>query len=83
MHRDDSIWRVALIDANGNETLAKSIERDRRPRQLIGAEFDNFGDFAEAYRVTFPYSTELLEGHQFSLRMSSSLGTLEVDWVAQ
>lgn len=80
LHRDRSIWRVALIDSDGNEIPAESIEKDRRPRQLIAAEFENFGDFAEAYQVTFPHSPELLQGKEFALRIGSSLGTVEVNW---
>lgn len=80
LHRDRSIWRVALIDSEGNEIPAEKIEKDRRPRSLIAAEFEKFGDFAEAYQVTFPHSPELLQGKEFALRIGSSLGTVEVKW---
>jgi hypothetical protein len=80
LHRDGSIWRLALVDGEGNETLAAKIEKDRRPRELIAAEFKHFGDFAEAYRVTFPHSPQLLHGKVFALRMGSALGSVEVNW---
>jgi hypothetical protein len=83
LHRDRSIWRIALIDSEGNEIPAEKIEKDRRPRQLIAAEFDKFGDFAEAYRVTFPRNAELLQGREFALRIGSSLGTVEVNWESE
>jgi hypothetical protein len=83
LHRDRSIWRVALIDSEGNEIPAETIEKDRRPRSLIAAEFENFGDFAEAYEVTFPRSPEILQGKEFALRIGSSLGTVEVKWKSQ
>jgi len=80
LHRDGSIWRVSLIDGNGNEIAAEKVEKDRRPRELIAADFRKFGEFAEAYQVTFPRAPELLTGKSFALRMGSSLGTVEVDW---
>ncbi len=83
LHRERSIWRVILIDGNGNEVAAESVERDRRPREVISADFENFGDFAEAYTVRFPHTPALLTGESFSLRVSSSLGMIELDWVAQ
>jgi hypothetical protein len=83
LHRDGSIWNLALVDSAGNETAATKIEKDRRPRELISADFRNFGDFAEAYRVTFPHTPELLQGDIFALRMGSALGSVEVLWVAQ
>ncbi len=83
LHRDRSIWRVVLVDEQGNEILAQSIEKDRRPRQLIAAEFNKLGDFSEAYIATFPHDPKLLAGKKFSLRISCSLGTVEVEWLAE
>ena len=83
LHRERSIWRVVLVDSSGREIPASSIEKDRRPRQLIAAEFPKFGDFAEAYRVSFPHSKEILSSGSFSLRISSSLGTSEVSWAGE
>ncbi|MCP4446698.1 MAG: hypothetical protein GY811_15330 [Myxococcales bacterium] len=83
LHRERSIWRISLVDDSGNEISAQSVERDRRPREIVSAEFDNFGDFAEAYRVVFPAEPAILEGKKFSLRVSSSLGIVEVEWIAQ
>lgn len=83
LHRERSIWHVALVDDSGNEIAAQNVERDRRPREVVSAEFENFGDFAEAYRVTFPAEPAILKGKKFSLRVSSSLGMVEVEWVAQ
>lgn len=80
LHRDQSIWRVVLVDEAGNEFRATTIEKDRRPRQLISAEFDKFGDFSEAYLATFPHDAAILAGKVFSLRVTSSLGTVQVDW---
>ncbi len=83
LHRERSIWRVVLVDDAGNEIAATNIDKDRRPRQLISAEFKKFGDFAEAYLVTFPHAPAILSGKKFSLRVTSSLGTVQVDWRRQ
>lgn len=83
LHRDRSIWRVVLVDGAGNEIPATKIEKDRRPRELIAAEFEKLGDFAEAYLATFPPAPTLLAGQLFSLRVTSSLGTVEVKWRRQ
>ena len=83
LHRQDSIWRVVLVDEAGNEIAATSIEKDRRPRQLISAEFDKLSDFAEAYLVTFPHAPAILSGKSFSLRVTSSLGTVQLHWRGQ
>jgi hypothetical protein len=80
LHRDSSIWRLSLVDSNGNEIPATQVEKDRRPRELIAADFKNFGDFSEAYQVTFPRDPGLLQGDSFALRMGSSLGSVEVTW---
>lgn len=80
LHRERSIWRVVLVDDAGNEIAVSSIEKDRRPRQLIAAEFDNFGDFSEAYIASFPHEAALLRGKAFSLRVTSSLGTVQLGW---
>lgn len=83
LHRKRSIWRVTLVDDQGNEIAAEQVARDRRPREIIAAEFENFGDFAEAYVARFPAVPELLSGRKFSLRVASSLGMVEVDWVSK
>lgn len=80
LHRDQSMWRIVLVDEQGNQYPAEKIEKDRRPKQLISAEFNNLGDFGEAYLATFAPTPELLSGKKFSLRISCSIGTVDVDW---
>jgi hypothetical protein len=77
-----SVWRVVLVDQQGNEIEPISIERDRRPFEVIRAEFPDFGDFAEPYVARFPRDVVLL-GHdvtQFSLKMGSARGGVELVW---
>ncbi len=83
LHRERSIWRVTLVDDQGNEIAAEQVKRDRRPREVIAAEFENLGDFAEAYVARFPAAAGILSGKKFSLRVASSLGMVEVDWVSK
>jgi hypothetical protein len=69
-----------LTDEAGNEYPATKIEKDRRPRQAIVSEFPNYGDFAQAYLATFEHAPSLLAGQRFGLRISSSLGSVAVEW---
>ncbi|WP_428261389.1 hypothetical protein [Haliangium sp.] len=75
-------WQVALVDGDGNEISPTSIQRDRRPRAVIKAEFPDYGDFAEAYVAHFPRERELLgaEAKQVMLRVSSTRGKVELIW---
>jgi hypothetical protein len=77
-----SVWRVVLVDQNGNEIEPISIQRDRRPREVIAAEFPHFGDFAEPYIARFPRDTALLGPgiERFSLKMGSARGGVELIW---
>jgi hypothetical protein len=77
-----SVWRVVLVDAQGNEIEPLSIERDRRPREVIRAEFPDLGDFAEAYVARFARDVALLgpDATQFSLKMGSARGGVELIW---
>lgn len=82
LHRESSIWRIVLLDERGTEVEASLIEKDRRPREIIKAEFPHFGDFSQAYLVTFPKTTALLRGKRFALRLSSTLGVVDLEWIA-
>jgi hypothetical protein len=77
-----SVWRVVLVDSQGNEIEPLAIERDRRPREVIRAEFPDLGDFAEAYVARFPRDVALLGpgATQFSLKMGSARGGVELVW---
>ena len=80
-----SIWRVVLVDQQGNEIEPLSIERDRRPREVIAAEFPDLGDFAEPYIARFPRDIALLgpEVAKFSLKIGSARGGVELVWSRQ
>lgn len=77
-----SVWRVVLVDQQGNEIEPLSIQRDRRPREVIAAEFPDYGDFAEPYVARFPRDTALLGPgvERFSLKMGSTRGGVELVW---
>jgi hypothetical protein len=77
-----SVWRVVLVDQQGNEIEPLSIERDRRPREVILAEYPDLGDFAEPYVARFPRDVALLgpDAARFSLKMGSSRGGVELVW---
>ncbi|ACY17594.1 hypothetical protein [Haliangium ochraceum] len=75
-------WRVVLVDAQGNELAPLSINRDRRPREVIRAEYPQLSDFAEAYVVTFPRDHALLgaDASHFALRIGNARGSVEMLW---
>lgn len=79
---EDSVWRVVLADDAGNELEPMSIERDRRPRQVVRAEFPQLDDFAKVYVARFPRDIALLgpDARRFSLRIGSARGGVELVW---
>ena len=80
-----SVWQISLFDDQGHRIAATKIDRDRRPKQVIAADFPASNDFSQAYLVYFPKLIPLLgpSTHQVRLRASSSLGALDVTWDAQ
>jgi hypothetical protein len=79
-----SVWRLALIDASGQEIEPLEIVKDRRPAFVVRAEFPSFGEFATAYVARFPRTSPIFgpTAKQVRLRMSSTRGGLEVNWQA-
>lgn len=79
-----SIWRVALVDDRGAETVASEIKRDRRPRTEIAAEYPHLGDFHEPYVARFPRTVDLLRpgARRFSLKVTSSQVGVTMTWAA-
>lgn len=80
-----SVWRIVLIDEQGNEVAPLEIVKDRRPAFVVRAEFPGFGEFATPYIARFPRTTPVFGPgvRQVRLRMSSTRGGLEVAWNAQ
>jgi hypothetical protein len=79
-----SIWRVVLVDEQGNEIEALEIVKDKRPAFTVRADYAAYGDFATAYVARFPRDKQVLgDGVQrLRLRMSSVRGGVELEWRA-
>jgi hypothetical protein len=79
-----SVWRVVLIDENGQEIEPLEIVRDRRPAFVVRAEFPALGEFATPYIARFPRTRPIFgpSAKHVRLRMSSTRGGLEVDWTS-
>ena len=79
-----SVWRVVLIDEAGAEIEPLEIVKDRRPTQVVRAEYPALGEFAMPYIARFPRTTSLFgpTAKQVRLRISSTRGGLEVAWRA-
>ena len=79
-----SVWRIALVDADGNEVLPTEIKRDRRPEMVLRAEYEGVDDFARVYVAKFPRATHIYgdEVQKVGLRMSSPRGGIELTWQA-
>ena len=77
-----SVWRLVLVDQNGTEIEPISVQRDRRPRDVIKAEYPDFDDFAEPYVARFPRDITLLGPgiERFSLKLGSTRGGVELIW---
>jgi hypothetical protein len=77
-----SVWRLVMVDAEGNEIEPVEIKRDRRPEYVVRSEFPDFGDFSRAYVVKFPRDARLLGAgvDKIALRLSSSRGGIELTW---
>jgi hypothetical protein len=85
LHRSKrATWRVALLDAEGNEIEPIEIVRDRRPTYVVQAEFPHLGDFAQPYIVRFPKEKAVLGPaiQVVRLRMTSVRGAVEMTWRA-
>ena len=79
-----SVWRVVLIDEQGQEIEPVEIVKDRRPTFVVRAEFPALGEFAVPYIARFARTAAILgpAAKQVRLRMSSTRGGLEVRWTA-
>jgi hypothetical protein len=79
-----SVWRVVLIDEQGQEIEPLEIVKDRRPVFVVRAEFPALGEFATPYIARFPRTAAIFgsAARQVRLRMSSPRGGLEVVWRA-
>lgn len=79
-----SVWRLVMVDSEGNEIEPVEIKRDRRPEYVVRSEFPSFGDFSRAYVAKFPRDARLLgQGiDEVGLRLSSSRGGIELTWQA-
>jgi hypothetical protein len=79
-----SVWRVVLLDDQGNEIEPLEIVKDKRPAFTVRADFPALGDFATAYVARFPREKVVLGAgvRQVRLRMSSPRGAVQVAWQA-
>ena len=77
-------WHVALIDETGTAITPTTIERDRRPENVIRADYPHYGDFMQAYVAKFPKTLELMKpgAHEFRLRVWGPRGAVELTWTA-
>jgi hypothetical protein len=79
-----SVWRVVLVDDQGNEIEPLEIVKDKRPAFTVRADYPAFGDFATAYIARFPRDKQVLGPavRTVRLRMSSVRGGVELEWKA-
>lgn len=77
-----SVWRLRLVNSKAAEVAPVSIVRDRRPRQVIRADFPQLGDFAKAYIVKFPAKLQIFgDGADWvALKLASSRGGVKMVW---
>ena len=85
LDREHSVWRVVLVADDGTEIEPSRIDRDKRPLEILDADFPEVGDFAVAYVAQFPKKVDLLGAgaRRLRLRMSSARGGVELTWNAR
>jgi hypothetical protein len=82
----ESMWRLALVGANGVEVPAASVKEDRRPRGEIASYFPDLAHFYLAYAVRFPRVTAdgrpVLDAttRRLTLKVGSAVGAVELTW---
>ncbi|MCB9565187.1 MAG: hypothetical protein H6709_14680 [Kofleriaceae bacterium] len=81
---DRSVWRLWLVDADGNEIPPIEVKRDKRPENIIRSEFPSFGDFSQAYVARFPRTDRIFGPgvDSVALRLSSTRGGVQLIWHA-
>jgi hypothetical protein len=79
-----SVWHLSLVDDDGTEVQPIEVVRDKRPREVLLADFPEFGDFAIAYVAKFPKKTDVFRtgAKKVSLHMWSARGGVELAWAA-
>jgi hypothetical protein len=77
-----SVWRVVLIDEQGNQIEPLEIIKDKRPFNDVRGDFPAFVDFAKAYIARYPRATPVLGAgvHRVRLHMSSVRGSVDLAW---
>jgi hypothetical protein len=77
-----SVWKVVLFDDAGTAIEPSIIERDRRPENVLRAEYPALGDFSQAYIARFPRRVELMKpgSKGFALRIWGPRGAVEMSW---
>lgn len=80
-----SVWKVVLIDDAGVAIEAATIERDRRPENVLRAEFPALGDFSQAYIAKFPKRVDVMRpgARAFKVRIWGARGAVEMVWRAR
>jgi hypothetical protein len=80
-----SVWKVVLIDDAGVAIEASTIERDRRPENVLRAEYPALGDFSQAYIAKFPRRVDLMRAgaRAFKVRIWGARGAVEMVWRAR
>jgi sugar phosphate isomerase/epimerase len=80
-----SMWRVVLVDDQGNELRPEEIRRDRRQLAVLRAYFPHVRAFHTVYVARFPRTIELMRpgATRFTLIVSSAVGGVELVWNAR
>lgn len=81
-----SVWRLALVDAGGNEVEPTEVKSVRTPREYMRPYYPLVTEQDELYVARFPKEGLQLFGggaKQFSLKMASSKGGVELIWRAR
>ncbi|MDB4983727.1 MAG: putative lipoprotein, partial [Myxococcales bacterium] len=85
LEKDNSAWRVTLVDALGHEVTPEYVRVEKLPDVYEREFFPAKGPFTKSYSVRFAAGTDHgdfvgLASGSITLRFASPAGRIEVRW---
>lgn len=82
-HKNDSIWKIRLIMADGSKTAPSKIEKLTVKNMPDSHLFAFITPWKKLYRITFEKTEALLQLQNYDMEIYSFLGNAEFSWPAK